>query len=51
MRVGSRTCVYLYSVRVTMLVPDITDAFENIFKVMLVTNCVHFFCNVNLRVS
>jgi thioester reductase-like protein len=31
---------YVYSDRVPMLVPDITDAFESIFKVMLVTNCV-----------
>ena len=31
---------YVYSDRVPMLVPDITDAFESIFKAMLVTNCV-----------
>ena len=30
----------VYSDRLPMLVPDITDAFVSIFKVMLVTNCV-----------
>ena len=29
---------YVYSDRVRMLVPDITDASESIFKVMLVTS-------------
>ena len=37
-RIVNLGCVY--SDRVPMLVPDITDAFESIFKVMLVTNCV-----------
>jgi len=31
---------YVYSDRVPMLVPDITDAFESVFKVMLTTNCM-----------